>query len=338
MPLPRLPFPGSDWQARIAGLSADRRRLLAARARQAPLFAHAYALHLNMRFGQISPEALLDFAARHRLLGVKIHVEDGEGQSLRARDLAGRLAFGAKAQALGLEVHIETSATDAASLAELVAIGTATGATCLRLYPRHNGPLSSVIARTIDDLRLLQGLDPAGRFRFVLEQHEDLTSTELVGILQAVANPHLHLLFDFGNMINALEEPLAALAVQAPFLTDMHVKDCKVLPDRGGWAHLACRSGQGDIPMQALLIELLLLGETPQILGFGLEEEEGYYAPAFRFPDEGPDPEIPPRGPSETDPGTSDLGQRLADEQTAAEAQIALVRRMLSEIATLAEA
>lgn len=338
MSLPHLPFPGSDWQARVAGLSPLLRQRLAQRAATAPLFAHAYSLHLNMRFGAVSPEDLLDFAAQHRLCGVKIHVEDGEGQSLRARDLAERRAFGARAQALGLELHIETSATDAASLTELVEIGRATGATCLRFYPRHSGALSAVIAQTIKDLALLHTLDPAGQFRFVLEQHEDLTSAELVQIVQAVGHPRLHLLFDFGNMINALETPLAALAVQAPYLTDVHVKDCKVLEDRGGWAHLACASGSGDIPIQALLVDLLLLGDTPQILAFALEEEEGYYAPAFRFPDEGPNPHIPPRGASETDPGQGDLAQRLAREYAAAEAQIALVRQMLAEIAAAAGA
>lgn len=337
MTLPALPFPGSDWRAGVASLTASGRAELAKRARAAPLYAHAYALHLNMRFGALTPEDLLDFATRHGLRGVKIHVEDGEGKSLAQRDTAGRTAFGIKAKAQALDLHIETSATDAATLTELVAIGHATGASALRFYPRHSGPVSSVIAQTVADLRLLSSLDPTGKFRLLLEQHEDLCSAELVQIVRAVGNPRLHLLFDFGNMINALEAPLDALSVQAPHISDVHIKDCEVLADRGGWAHLACISGSGDIPMQALLVGLLLLGKTPQILAFGLEEEEGYYAPAFRFPNEAADPLIPPRGASETDPGMGDIAARLAAEYAAAEAQIAFVRHLLEEIALAAE-
>ncbi|MBW1724484.1 MAG: hypothetical protein JRJ33_03745 [Deltaproteobacteria bacterium] len=54
---------------------------------------------------------------------------------------------------------------------------------------------------------------------FVLEQHEDLKSHEIVDIITQVNSPRIGLLFDFGNMINANEEPLAALYTTAPTLT-----------------------------------------------------------------------------------------------------------------------
>lgn len=327
----------ADWRAMVAALPPARAAELARRARAAPLYAHAYALHLNLRFG-MAPEAVLDFAAGHGLRGVKIHVEDGEALSLRARDAAGRRAFGARAAALGLDLHVETSHTGAAELTEAVEIARATGATSIRCYPRHAGRLSAVLAQVVDDLRLLARLDPEGRFAVTLEQHEDLRSPELVHVLEQVGNPRLHLLFDFGNMINALETPMAALAVQAPRVTEVHVKDAVALPDRGGWAHRACLTGQGHLPMQALLVGLLLLGaDRPQVTAFALEEEEDYLAPAFRFPGEGPDPVIPPRAASET-PVTGPLGPRLARERAAADRQVAEVRRMLAEIATAAEA
>ena len=159
---------------------------------------------------------------------------------------------GAEALRLGLAVHVETSSTEAWDLARTVAIAHAVGAAAMRCYPRHEGRLSTVIARTIENLRGLAALDPADRLRFTLEQHEDLTSAELIHILKAVDNPRLGLLFDFGNMVNAGEMPLAALQRQAPWVREVHVKDCLVLPDRGGWAHRACRSGEGHLPMQAL--------------------------------------------------------------------------------------
>ncbi len=326
------------WQRRIATLGPSDAVRLARRARTAPLFAHAYAYHLNFRFGGMVPTDLLAHAAAQGLVGVQIHVEDGEAASLAAMTGPDLAAFGAEARRLGLAVHVETSSTEAWDLARTVAIAQAVGATAMRCYPRHAGRLSTVITRTIENLRGLAPLDPKGRLRFTLEQHEDLTSAELIHILNAVDNPRLGLLFDFGNMVNAGEMPLEALKHQAPWVSEVHVKDCLVLPDRGGWAHRACRSGEGHLPMQALLVELLLLGaEGPQVVAFGLEEEEDYFAPALRFPDEEADPQIPARSPSFTDPGSGDLAVRLEREREAALRQLRIVRGMLDEIATAAE-
>ncbi|WP_246591518.1 sugar phosphate isomerase/epimerase family protein [Aminobacter anthyllidis] len=327
-----------DWRARIAALAAPFRTRLAQRARSAPLFAHAYAFHLNMRFGGMPPLRMAEFARAQKLAGLKIHVEDGEQASLSRMSEEALHTYGAAMKGLGLELHVETSTTEVTGLANAVRIAHATGATSLRCYPRYEGRVSDIIERTTADLRQLTALDPDGHLRFTLEQHEDLKSEELIRILKAVANPRLSLLFDFGNMINAYEPPLAALVDQAPYVSEVHVKDCLVQPDRGGWAHAACQSGKGHLPMHAMFVELLLLGEDrPQVLAFGLEEEEGYFAPALRFPAEEADPFIAARSASFTHVGSGDLSTRLLQEADAARRQVETVRALLDAIATEAE-
>ncbi|WP_429126920.1 TIM barrel protein [Ensifer sp. 4252] len=336
MPWNTMPRP--DWRARIAALAAESRVRLAARARSAPLFAHAYAFHLNMRFGGMTPLHLIEFAHSQKFCGIKIHLEDGEQASLSRMPDAALHAFAGALGQLGLELHVETSTTEAAGLSDAVRIALAAGATSLRCYPRYEGRISEIVEWTIGDLRRLDEFDPQARLRFTLEQHEDLKSDELVQVLQAVANPRLGLLFDFANMINACELPLPALAAQAAHVTEVHIKDCLVRPDRGGWAHLACLSGQGHLPIHAMFVELLLLGEDrPQVLAFGLEEEEGYFAPALRFPSEEADPFIPARSASFTNIGSGDLAVRLRQEVAAAHRQVETVRGMLNEIAAEAE-
>lgn len=332
-----MPTAASTAKQGVADLPAAERTRLIARIDAIPLFAHAYSWHLNFRLGTAVPSDLLHWAASHQLCGVKIHVEDGEARSL-LHDPASRGPFAALARKLGLAVHIETSSTEPGDLRDAIAIARDTGATSVRCYPRHAGPLSAVIARTIADLKGLATLDPAGTLGFRLEQHEDLTSRELVHILKAVANPRLTLLYDFANMVNANETPETALAVMAPHVTDVHIKDARILPDRGGRAHRACRSGEGDIGFHGLLATLLLLGEdAPQVRAFALEEENDMYAPAYRFPGEGPDPLIPARGPSVTDlpPGEA-FAHRLDRERREADAQIAYVRRVLAELRSAA--
>lgn len=320
-------------------LTADQARRLIPRIDAIPLYAHAYAWHLNFRLGTATPLELLDFAHSHHLRGVKIHVEDGEARSLLHAPES-RAGFAARARDLGLEVHIETSSTTLPDLRAAVEIAQDTGATSVRCYPRHAGPVSHVIPQTIADLKQLAQLDPDHRLHFLLEQHEDLKSHELVQILRAVANPRLTLLFDFANMINAFETPQAALAVMAPYVTDVHIKDAHILPDRGGMAHRACCSGQGDINFPDLLTQLLLLGDAaPQIRAFALEEENEMFAPAYRFPDDPPDPVIPARAASTTDPTADEpLPQRLARERAEAVAQIAYVRTTLAALRAHAQA
>jgi sugar phosphate isomerase/epimerase len=302
------------------------------------LYAHAYAWHLNFRLGQAVPTDLLRFADEQGLRGVKIHVEDGEERSL-LHNPSSREGFGRLARDLGLEVHIETSATDEATLRAAVGVAFDTGATSVRCYSRYDGPVSQIIAQTISDLRRIDSLDPDGRLNFLLEQHEDLKSHELVAILRAVDHPRLSLLFDFANMVNAFELPEAALATMAPYVTDVHIKDAKILPDRGGYAHRACRSGEGDIDFTGLLTALLLLGEdAPQVRAFACEEENEMFAPAYRFPDDPPDPVIPMRAASTTDPTKGEpLPARLARERDEATRQIAYVRNTLADLRATAQ-
>ena len=57
------------------------------------------------------------------------------------------------------------------------------------------------------------------------------------------------------------------------------------------------------------------------------------FAPAYRFPDEGPDPIIPARAASTTDPTAGEaLPARLAREQAEAAAQITYVRSLLATL------
>lgn len=321
------------WSVALTGHEAER---LIARVKEVRLFAHAYSWHLNFRFGDATPLDFLQFAQLHGMKGVKIHVEDGEERSLLHAPKS-RSAFAEMARSLGLEVHIETSATDEATLRAAILVARETGATSVRCYPRYAGPVSQIISQTIRDLRQLPQLDPEGRFDFLLEQHEDMKSHELVQILAAVQNPRLTLLFDFANMINAFETPEAALATMAPYLTDVHIKDAKIVPDRGGFAHQACRSGEGDIDFPGLLTTLLLLGEKPQVRAFGCEEENEMYAPAYRFPTDPRDPVIPPRAASTTlvAPGEA-LPARLDREKAEALAQISYIRQVLADIGTKA--
>ena len=79
--------------------------------------------------------------------------------------------------------------------------------------------------------------------------------------------------------------------------------------------------------------------EAAQVKAFALEEENGMYAPAYRFPDEPEDPFIPARGPSETElPENEPLDARLERERNEAARQVAYVREALKTLRDAAQA
>lgn len=300
-----------------------------------PLFLHAYAYHFNMRCGSILPADLLDIAHRQQLAGVKIHVLDGEAAALRHASPAQLQAFGAQAAALGLALHIETSASGSEAIDEAVHIARHAGASSVRFYPRYEGHLQDVLRRVAADIQYMKARYSDSGLRFTIEQHEDLTSHELVALVADSDWPQLSILFDFANMINANEAPLTALNTMAAHVTEVHIKDARIVAEGAGNGHLACRSGQGDLPFRALLTRLLCLGDTQaQVCAYGLEEEVDYYAPPFRFDNEGPNPWIPWREMSETPLPEQDLPARLQQEIDDAAAQLAFVRQTLTLIRT----
>lgn len=307
--------------------------VLSERAKNIPLYLHAYAFHLNMRYERILPHHLLEIAHQQKLHGVKVHVEDGESQALQKLDDESLARFKSIAESYGLDVHIETSASDKKTLDDAIRIAQATGATSVRFYPRYEGNLQDVLQKISADIEYLAQFDDCG-MTFTIEQHEDLKSHEIVNLVKNSGMKNLSILFDFANMINANEEPLAALEIMAPYITQVHIKDAKRIKDGEGWAHEACRTGEGDMPVKDMLYKLLMLGDDkPQVMSFGLEEEVDYYAPAFRFDNEGDNPWIPWRTASYSPlPEAEQVDERLMLEKEYALAQIQYIKNLCNKI------
>ncbi|WP_413596093.1 sugar phosphate isomerase/epimerase family protein [Citrobacter youngae] len=315
-------------------VTKDNAHKILARVDNLPLYLHAYAYHLNMRLERILPSDLLDIANENNLHGVKIHVLDGEGYSLENMNNNELSAFGDKARKLQLDIHIETSASDKKSIDQAVSIALKTGASSVRFYPRYEGNLQDVLAMIMQDIHYLREHYQDSGLTFTLEQHEDLKSHELVSLVQNSDMTSLSLLFDFANMINANEQPLTALDTMSPHITQVHIKDALIINEKEGLGHKACTSGQGDMPFKELLTKLICLGDDkPQVTAYGLEEEVDYYAPAFRFENEGDNPWIPWRQMSETPlPEPELLEDRLIKEKHDAIQQLKFVRSVLQQI------
>ncbi|MDH4584857.1 xylose isomerase [Pseudomonas sp. BN415] len=322
-------------------LTPDLAARLLARLESLRLFAHGYPLLTNLTHGRLKPEDLLDFAYRHELQGLSLHLLDGEENSLSQMSPTQLRAFADKARALGLDVHLEISSTRREDVDQVVGVAQAIGTRNIRVYSRYEGHLSRVMALIEADLQYIGQLANQHDLHFDFEQHEELKSGEIAQLLRQAGNPRLNALFDFGNMINACEQPLPALQALSPYIRQVHLKGVRIVPEQNGFGHYGVLHGsrEDDLPGARMLFELLMLGEhAPQVIAFILEQENHYIAPSFRQSDEAEDPFIPYREMSETllPPGyTAD--RMMADEHRWANNQIRHVRGLLTELRVLAE-
>lgn len=317
-------------------------RKLIDRIDAAPLFAHAYALLGNLTYGGYGPGDVLDFAHRHGLAGACIHLLDGEERSLGRMSDEQLRAFADRARSLGLAIHLEISTTLRADVDEVVRIAGILGVRHIRVYSRFEGQLSEVMTLIEQDLRRLADLADEHDLTFSFEQHEELRSTEIAELLRRVNHPRLHAMFDFGNMINACERPMDALAALAPHILQAHLKGVRVLPEGDGFGHRGVLQGTPDdeLPGARMLFELLMLGDDePQVIALALEQENLYYAPAFRHAGEGDDPFIPYRDLSTTGiPSGWTRDELLAAEPGWADHQVAYVKYLLASLRAIAVA
>lgn len=309
------------------------------RLKRVKLYAHTYAFFLNFKHGCFDIHDLIEFAYQEGLDGISAHIDSGEARSLRQKTPSELSEIQSLAKRLGLGINLEISSTAREEVNCAVRIARMLDVKNIRVYIRYGGRLSKIIRKGIEDLKDIAKVAGENDLHFVLEQHEDLKSQELVDIITQVNSPRIGLLFDFGNMINAREEPLAALYTMSPHIRQVHLKGIRRINQERGFAHLGMQESEDDLPQMKMLFDLLMLGDhEPQVKTFSLEQVVGYYAPAYRLKDEGHDPEIPERGPSETFLDKNiPLRDSLLKEKRSSCDQIRFVRNLLEQLKTISE-
>lgn len=329
----------ADPAAMTPALDASSSARLLARTANVPFFAHSYSFYHNMNHG-FTPADLVRFAYENDLHGICIHINDGGTCGIRKMTPSERDGLRKLAEDLGISIHLEISSTDRHEVDTVIDCARTLGVRHLRLYARHEGPLSSVIEKVYADLAY--ACDRANRYdlHFDYEQHEDLRASEIADILRRIDDRRMNALFDYSNSLNAYEEPLTALHILAPYIRQVHVKGARKLIEGDGWGQLGVPQGSGadELPGARMLHDLLMLGdEAPQVICFALEQEVDYYAPAFRRGSEATDPVIQYRAPSETPIDLSKSTERLlCDERRWAIQQIAWNRGLVAAFRELA--
>ena len=249
---------------------------------------HSYSFENHFRYKTgFDAFAFVREAERLGLSGVHISMNDERYRWVGGTSPERLRAVGAAARERGMYLETDTSGTDPAHLAKMMRACRQLGADRLRTYTTHNGRPKEQVEAATQDLRKAAPVAADLGVSILLENHEDFTGHEIRQILEAVDHPSVGALFDFGNSMMVLEDPLEAAKEMAPFVRSVHLKDhVVVVPPHGRSSNppaapLICGVpiGRGRIDIDGVLAYLL---ENTTLERVCIQSVYGFSAPVAR--------------------------------------------------------
>lgn len=122
--------------------------------------------------------------------------------------------------------------------------------------------------------RFLKRLAPIARdlgIHLNLETHEEITSFELVRLVEAVGPDVTGIVFDTGNGLQRIEHPVWAARRVAPYVRQSHVKDALIAHTDGALTYQMRPCGAGVVDFHGLLP---IIARTNPTLNLSIENDE----------------------------------------------------------------
>ncbi|KAA9108137.1 sugar phosphate isomerase/epimerase family protein [Microbacterium rhizomatis] len=152
----------------------------------------------------------------------------------------------ATARDLNITIELGTKGIEPARLTRFLELAEIFGAHVVRsmLYGPHSRPtLAEAEQRLRDALPAYQ----ASGVTLALETYEQVATTDLVALIEAVGSDHLGLCLDPANVVARLELPRDCVEATAPYVANVHVKDFAFARQPGwvGFTYGGARMGEG---------------------------------------------------------------------------------------------
>lgn len=109
--------------------------------------------------------------------------------------------------------------------------------------------------------------------RINIETHEDITTFELVRMVENIGADILGITFDTGNVLNRGEDPIKAAKRIAPYVHQTHVKDAIIFFESDGLVRQQRPIGEGVLDWEKLLS---ILAEKSPDLNLSIEDNRGW--------------------------------------------------------------
>jgi sugar phosphate isomerase/epimerase len=218
------------------------------------LFVHSYGFrHHYARKPGFDVFSFLDKAAEMGFNGVNLSAfaPDFEWMGGNAPDNV--RAIRKRIESHGLLIDLETGGTEPGHLVPTVELAERLGAEHVRTYTHPvPGDHREQIRVAVDELSIVAPIAARAGVRILVENHEDLPAVQVREILTQLDDPTFGVLFDYGNSMVFMEEPMVSLEYLKPWIRSGHMKDHVVLPEvagRDGPVFLGVPLGEGNLPI-----------------------------------------------------------------------------------------
>jgi sugar phosphate isomerase/epimerase len=166
-------------------------------------------------------------------------------------------------------------------LRRMLEAAAATGTTVIRTFVGGPGdrlrPDAEWQLQQRGAIQIAQSLAPLARelgVYLAFETHADVTSFELLRLIEEVGDDVAKVILDTGNFPIVLEDPLAATRRLAPHIIATHMKDCITILTEQGISSQCRPLGTGIVPLADILAVLHPLHPD---LNLSIEDHEGIY-------------------------------------------------------------
>ena len=221
------------------------------------VYGTTYGLGIDPKGGRprVTPLALLDHAHNLGLEGVEIPVDLMPGSD--------PAAVAAHAAELGMFIRAETNAVEHEQLAEDLHLAAQLGSPTLRTIiggAKLGGDRRPLAGRwrayfehVADELELALTTAKELGLSIILEDHQDITSEELLELGARFGRDNFGAVLDTSNAMATVEEPTDFARRIAPYIKHVHLKDYKLYWSDEGYRLVRCAAGQGYMDFPAIM-------------------------------------------------------------------------------------
>ena len=161
---------------------------------------------------------------------------------LEQLDDAALADLAARARDLDITLELGTRGISPQHLDRYLAMATAVGATTVRSMVNTVAEKPTLAEAEASLIEALPAWEGAG-VTLAIETYEQISSADLVSIVESVGSPSLGICLDPANSVAALENPRDVIDRTAPYVKNIHVKDFQ-FTRRGGWVGFTLEGAQ----------------------------------------------------------------------------------------------
>ncbi len=172
-----------------------------------------------------------------------------------------------KAEALGLYLELGTAGTNPDHLQNMVRAAHVAGSPVVRTFvgkprPTAASGLEHLFETAAAEIKQVLPVCERYGVGLAIENHQDLTTRELLRLIELVESRWVGICFDTGNPLALLEDPLESARAFGSLVKTVHLKDYEVVARADGFSLLCCPLGEGVVDLHAIIA--LLRTEAPE--------------------------------------------------------------------------